>query len=46
MLAEFLQVPSLGINVVAALETCPFANGSITWFGGEDDMVLSAKWRG
>jgi hypothetical protein len=46
MLAEFRQVPSLGINVVTALETCPLANGNITWFGGEDDMILSAQWRG
>jgi hypothetical protein len=46
MLAEFQQVPSLGINVVTALETCPLANGNITWFGGEDDMILSAQWRG
>lgn len=43
--AEFLQVPSLGINVVTALEIATQA-GSNTWFGGEDDMVLSANWRG
>jgi hypothetical protein len=39
-------VPSLGINVVAALETCPLANGNITRLGGEDDMILSAQWQG
>jgi hypothetical protein len=38
--------PSLGINVVTALETCPLANGNITWFGGKDHMILSAQWRG
>jgi len=45
--ASFLAPPSLGINVVTALEdaTTPASN-STTWFGGNDDMELSAKWRG
>ena len=43
---ERMGCPSLGINVITALETCPLANGNITWFGGEDDMILSAQWRG
>jgi hypothetical protein len=45
--ASYLQVPSLGINVVTALENAvDTADTNMTWFGGEDDMVLSAKWRG
>jgi hypothetical protein len=46
VIAEFQQVPALGINVVTALETATQTDGTATWFGGEDDMVLSAKWRG
>ena len=44
--AEFSQVPSLGINVVTALETAPETAGTAAWLGGEDDMILSARWRG
>jgi hypothetical protein len=47
--AQYLQVPSLGINTVTALEvatTVADGGGTMTWFGGEDDMVLSAYWRG
>lgn len=44
--AEFLQVPALGVNVVSALESTPDTGATITWYGGEDEMVLSAKWRG
>jgi len=43
-IAEFFQVPSLGINTVNALEG---GNGdSCTFYGGEDNMVLSAIWQG
>jgi hypothetical protein len=46
-LANFLQVPSLGINTVSALEIAPDTTGTtVTWFGTEDNMVLSAKWSG
>lgn len=45
-IAAFLQVPSLGINTVSALETAPNTDDPVTWFGGEDDMVLSALWWG
>ena len=44
--AQYLAVPALGINVVTALETSPAAGGTVTWHGGEDDMVLSVRWRG
>lgn len=44
--AQFLQVPSLGRNDVNSLETADDINGTATWFGGEDDMVLSARWNG
>lgn len=43
-LAQFYQVPSLGINTVTAIEQGN-ANGS-TFFGTEASMVLSAMWRG
>jgi hypothetical protein len=46
-IASFIQAPALGINVVTALENAADPAGTnITWFGGEDDMVLSAMWRG
>jgi hypothetical protein len=44
--AEFIQVPSLGINVVTALEIAPNTQGTPAQFGGEDDFVLSALWTG
>jgi hypothetical protein len=44
--ASFLQVPTIGINVVTALETAPSTGNTVTWLGGEDDMVLAAYWRG
>lgn len=44
--AAYRQVPNAGINVVTALENAPTASGTNTWFGGEDDMMLSAGWRG
>jgi|SoiMethySBSTD1v2_1073268.scaffolds.fasta_scaffold1571727_2 hypothetical protein len=46
LVARYLQVPSLGINVVTALETAPETTNTVSWFGGEDDMVLLAMWRG
>ena len=46
-MAHLFQVPSLGVNVVTALEVNPKASdGGANLFGGEDDMVLSAQWRG
>jgi hypothetical protein len=45
-IAEFLQVPNLGINVVTALETALAAGNTVTWLGGQDDMILSAMWMG
>jgi hypothetical protein len=44
--AEFFQVPSMGINKVNSLEHATSTSGSTTWFGGEDDMVLAARWHG
>lgn len=46
LISRFLQVPSLGINVVTALERGAGTGSSITWAGGEDDMLLVAKWMG
>ena len=43
--ANFIEIPHIGINVITALEQ---TNGttSHTFQGGEDDMVLIARWRG
>ena len=47
LVARYPQVPSLGINVVTALENAlDAASSSMTWFGTEAFMNLSAKWRG
>ena len=46
VMAQHFQVPALGINVVTALETADNNTGSASWHGGEDDMILSAIWRG
>ena len=47
LVAHLIQVPSLGINVVTALEiaTVP-ASTSASWRGGNDDMQLTARWMG
>ena len=46
--AEFLQVPSLGVNVVSALEAVPtfVSTPTVTYYGTSSHMRLSAKWRG
>ncbi len=44
--SSFIQVPSLGINTVSALERSPAANAGVTYFGTEANMALSAFWRG
>ena len=44
-LAEFIQVPSIGINTVSCLEKAS-AVGSQTLFGSESGMILTARWRG
>lgn len=46
--AHFIQVPSLGINVVSALENTSdvSANTSPEYFGTEANMILTARWRG
>lgn len=42
-LAEYVNVPDLGINVVTSLER---GTGSITWYGAEAGMKLTARWSG
>ena len=42
---ESLQVPALGINTVTFNEFSTGTDATLTFFGGEDDMVLSAIWR-
>jgi hypothetical protein len=47
LIAKDIRPPSLGVNVVTSLEEVQdTASNGISWFGGEDDMVLSAQWRG
>jgi hypothetical protein len=45
IISRFVQVPSLGINVVTALEYS-IASGTTNWFGGVDNHLLTARWRG
>jgi hypothetical protein len=40
--SKFLQVPSIGINVVTLLEFGQTSGD--TFLGGEDDSLLIAKW--
>jgi len=44
--AEHIQEPTLGIHLATALEAAPTSGGTAQWNGGEDDMILHAKWRG
>lgn len=43
---RYIAIPSIGINTVTALENSPAASNTVTWYGGEDDMLLSAQWMG
>lgn len=44
--AHYLAPPSLGLNVVTALEQVPSGTGSATFYGGsETNMLLEALWR-
>jgi hypothetical protein len=45
--ASLLQAPALGANVVTALERmADTATTGGNWFATQDNMVLSARWRG
>ena len=47
MVAHFVQVPSIGINVVTALENVPDTAGTgVSWQGTEGYMLLTAQWMG
>lgn len=48
MVAEFLQVPMLGVNNIQALERVSGLGGvaTATWQGTEPAMLLSAQWMG
>lgn len=48
LIASYLREPSLGINVVTSLEFSldPTGSDGHNYFGGEDDMLLIAKWMG
>lgn len=43
--AKFIADPQIGISDVTCLENSPDA-GSVTFFGGNDDMQLTARWMG
>jgi len=45
MLAQFDQVPSIGINAVYATEAY-ISGGAFTWNGTQANMLLRAQWRG
>jgi hypothetical protein len=47
-LARHINQPTIGINVATCLETLVSANGSptVTWSGGNEDMVLTASYHG
>lgn len=47
-IARYINTGGIGVNVATCLETLVAANGSptITWFGGSDDMVMTAEWWG
>jgi hypothetical protein len=44
--SNYLNPPWLGINTITALEFTQSATVTVTFYGGEDDMLLSAKYRG
>lgn len=46
LFAKYATSPSLGINVITALETSGGTITSATWNGTEAHMVLIARWRG
>lgn len=46
MTAAFLQVPALGIQLITSLELGVTVTGTLTFFGSEANMVLSAQWKG
>ncbi len=43
--AKYLTGPALGINTITALENAP-SNNNGQFAGGEQQMMLSAQWRG
>lgn len=43
--AQYLSPPLLGINTINALENSGLGN-TVTFFGGEANMLLNAAWRG
>lgn len=46
MNAAYRAAPALGINVITALEDVQLAGGAPLFYGGETNMMLSAKWNG
>jgi hypothetical protein len=44
--ATYLAPPGLGISTVTQFEFTPSANATVTWFGTEANMALTARWRG
>jgi hypothetical protein len=47
MVARYINAPALGLNNANSLEAVPSTGGtSETFFGGEDDMYMTASWFG
>ena len=44
--AVYIAPPSLGLNSITCLEKSNVASGTCTFFGGEDDNLLTTRWRG
>ena len=44
--AEAQILPTIGVNNINAIEIVPNASSSQTFYGGEDDMLLTARWNG
>lgn len=45
--AKFVAQPSIGINTATSLEfVTTLNNGNVTWFGTQQNMTLSASYRG
>ena len=45
LLGRYQNPPTIGQNVITALEKSD-AGGTTTWYGGEDDMLLLARYNG
>lgn len=45
-IGEYTAPPSLGLNTATMCESTPSAGGTVTFYGTEAKMLLTARWRG